>query len=475
MPDYNNLNYPGSSGYGILPGGGYGLLVTSPKQPVAPPDYPVYDITRGGLVSLKTKQPWTGPLPSGWSDPSRAGAVPTGPVQVPYQPPGTTINPNDPSQRYKPVNIDKSPDIAAGEQDLMKTFQDAASSSLKDFSSYLSNFKTDISGARAASAAATDIGPTVAQLQTGQAKYATGLSADQAALQDLLAKNAAAEQGIVTQVQNTLPQYDAAAQAVADQQFAAVQRNLAKYKMGTGTPGSVGTDEMRVLADAAARVYAPFEQAKIAEQQQILTGLALPVQQDITNRMTSALTQFNPQAQAAIWSSGRATTQDVQNLRQAVAGMSYQQALQFMQALGVPAGVQQAILSGQIGQLGQLSAIEQGAKYQGLQDILGVVPSQPVGYSVAQPGLPNYPPQYYPQAGAPGGSPLNVPATASPVSTPLPVSALPPGTNAWNNPALQSNLTNYLRSLPMGPNLPATGLNLPSYAGGAAEGTLVAG
>jgi hypothetical protein len=221
----------------------------------------------------------------------------------------------------------------------------------------------------------------------------------------LLANNATAEQGIVTQAQNLLPQYDAAARAVADQQMAAVTRNLNKYKMGTGTPGSSGTDEERVLADAAARVYAPFEQAKIDRAQQLLTGLALPVQQDITNRMTSALTQFNPQAQAAIWTSGRATEQDVQNLKQAVASMSYQQALQFMQALGVPVQVQQSILSGQLGQLGQLSTIESGAKYQGLQDILGIVPSQPVGYSMAQPEVPNYPPRYYPTAAAPAGSP----------------------------------------------------------------------
>lgn len=462
-----SLNYPGSSGYGVLPDLSYGTLTTTPVMPKPPADYPVFDITTGKLISLHTKQPWTGPMPYGWSDPG-GSATPAGGVQVPYAPVGTMINPNDPMARYKPVTIPKSPDIATGEADLMKTFKDAASSSLQDFSKYLKSFTSDLGAARTAGAAATDIAPTVNALQTGQAAYAGGLTADQKALQDLLASNATAERGIVAQDFATLPKYDAAAKAVADQQMALVGQNLNRYKMGTGTPSSIGSDEERILAGEAAKVYAPMELAKIQAEQGMITGLSLPVQQDITNRATSALTQFNPQVQAAIWSSGRATAQDVQNLKVAVAGMSYQQALQFMTALGVPVQVQQSILSGQIGQLGQLGQIESGANYQGLQDILGVYQAQPLGFNMGIPPIPNYPPRY--------ASPnMNTIPNLAPASTaPIDIGGgAVPATPAFNSPTYQNQLDRYLASLPI--YQPATGGNPASFAGGAAEGRLVAG
>lgn len=462
MPAYGTIdafNYPGSSGYSASGQS----LITAPTQPTGRVDYPVWNPTgTGTLVSVLTGKPWSGPVPAGYLDPrANSTANPSG-VQVPFAPPGTTINPNDPTQRYKPVSIPKNPDIASGEQNLMQSFKDAAASSLQDFSSYLKNFTSDLSGARTAGAAATNIAPTVNALQTGQAGYASGLNADQAKLDALLKGNATAEQGIVAQDFATLPQYDTAAQNVADQQMAAVEQQLSRYKMNSGTPTSVGSDEERLLASEAAKVYAPLELAKIQAQQNVLTGVALPVQQDITNRQTSALTQFDPAAQAAIWSSGRATAQDVQNLKQAVAGMSYAQAVQFMQAIGIPAQIQQSILSGQAGILGQLNTLESGSRYQGLQDVLGAFPSQPVGYNTGTPGIPNYEPRNPGVAGpslAPN-APVTVGAAASPTGS------------VYNNPSYSAALDQWLaQNAAQG----ATGLNPASYAGGSAEGTLVAG
>lgn len=482
MPNYDSLMSPGV----FTNPGGYGPTstaspATSPSLTADQIDYPVFNLTKGGLVSMKTGQPWMGAMPSGWSNPA-GGSTPTGGVQVPYAPAGTTINPNNPAQRYSPVTIPKNPDIVAGEQNLMKTFQDSAANSLQDFSAYLKNFTSDLSGSRAAGASALDITPTVNALQGGQAQYAAGLTADQNQLSSLLGSNAAAEQGVVQQVQNTLPQYDAAAKAVADQQMAAVNQQLSRYKMGTGTPSSGGSDEQRILADAAAKVYAPFEQAKIAEQQNILTGLALPVQQDITNRATAALTQFDPAAQAAIWSSGRATAQDVQSLKNAVATMSYQQAVQFMTALGVPAQVMQGILSGQIGQLGQLSQIEQGANYQGIQDRLGVYQSQPVGYSNATPGIPNYgvrSPTNSTNSLAPAATapitigPSGAPSTpfASPYGPPAGTTSglNPSGQPVYNAPGLPNYfglpITNQNPNQYLSPSYPAGDVSIPSYSG----------
>lgn len=415
MPDYPFLNYPGSSGFGPI-GTGFGRVYTAPPATDAgPPDYPVFDASTGKLISRKTGKQWMGAMPPGWVNPygSAASADSARGVQVPYAPPGTMINPNDPTQRYKPVDIVKSPDIAKGEEDLMKTFQDSASSALKDFGTYLSNFKNDLGAARTAAKAATDpatIAQDIATMRGDQAKYQTSLEGDVSQLAEINRANAAAEQGIVGQANAILPQYDAAAKAVADQQMDAVNRNFSRYKMGTGTPTSAGGDEARILAAEAARVYAPFEQAKIDRQLNLLTGLALPVQRDITNRATAAVTGFNPQAQGEIFRSGMATERDVQNLRDQVAGMSYQQALQFMQAAQIPVNIMQQILSGQIGQLGALSDIRDRSRYTGLQDVLGVYPSQPIGFSNRMPGLPNYPSRY-PNTGNtlnPGNAPLAV-------------------------------------------------------------------
>lgn len=362
-------------------------------------DYPLFDASTGKLISRKSGKPWAGALPPGWVNPygSAASAASAQGVQVPYAPPGTMINPNDPTQRYKPVDIIKSPDIASAQQELMKTFQDSASASLKDFNTYLSNFKNDLGAARAAGKAATDpatIASDIASMRGNQSRYEAALQGDMGALADINRENAAAQQGIVSQANAILPQYDSAAKAVADQQMQAVQRQLSRYKMGTGTPRSGGTDEERLLADAAARVYAPFEQGKIDRQLNLLTGLALPVQRDIANRATAAAAGFNPQAQGEIFRSGMATQRDVQNLRDTVANMSYQQALQFMQAAGIPAQIMQQILSGQISQLGALGQLEDQSRYRGLHDILGVYPSQPMGFSNRTPPLPNYPSRY---------------------------------------------------------------------------------
>lgn len=415
MPDYPFLNYPGSSGYGPI-GTGFGRVYTPPPTTDSgPADYPLFDASTGKLISRKTGKPWVGAMPPGWVNPygSAASAASAQGVQVPYAPPGTMINPNDPTQRYKPVDIVKSPDIAKGQEDLMKTFQDSAAASLKDFNTYLSNFKNDLTAARTAGKAATDpatIAQDIASMRGQQEQYASGLQGDVSQLSDINRASAAAEQGIVTQANAILPQYDAAAKAVADQQMQEVVRNLSRYKMGTGTPTSAGGDEARILAAEAAKVYAPFEQAKIDRQLNLLTGLALPVQRDITNRATYAASQFNPQAQGEIFRSGRATERDVQNLRDTVASMSYQQALQFMQAAGIPANIMQQILSGQISQLGALGQLEDQSRYRGLQDVLGVYPSQPMGFSNRTPPLPNYPSRYPGTSNTlnPGNAPLTV-------------------------------------------------------------------
>lgn len=415
-----SLSFPGSSGYSV-----YGGLMTGPTYPqVTTPARTDYAVQRpdGTYVSILTGQPFSGRDPHSGQN-IQGGKLVTGPpgtVQVPGS--ETFINPNDPSQRYKAVSVTKQPDVAAGQQDLMKSFTDAASSALKDFNQYLSTFKDASKTAFTKTAAATDIAPTVGALRTAQGGYAGSLTRNAADYAALDAANAAAERGIVSQAEATLPQYDLAAQAIGDRQLAALMRQQALYKMGSGTPRSLGGADSAILARAVADVNLPLQEQKIARQYDLLQNLSLPVQRDIANRETARIGSFNPATAAAIFSSGQGTEQMIQQLKQITAGMSWQNATQWMTSIGIPAQVQQQILSGQIGQLGQLSGLESMANYQGLQDVLGSYLSQPTAYSYGGPEYPGIPlrqPRYSTNTGAlptlgGGTAPLQVqPVTAS--------------------------------------------------------------
>jgi len=401
MPVYDpNLNFVGSSGYDV----NGNPLTTGPRypSPSTRADYGV-QMPDGTVVSVLTGKPWSGKEPR-TGQMYQGGKLMTGApgtVQVPGT--QTFINPNDPTQRYKPVSVTKQPDVAQGQQDLMKSFTDSASSALKDFSSYLSTFKDASKTAFGKTAAATDVAPTINNLRTLQSSYAGSLGRNAADYATLNAQNADAERGIVSQAQATLPQYDLAAQAIGDRQLAALMAQNARYKMGSGTPTSLGGADSAILARAVADVNLPLQEQKIARQYDLLQNLSLPVQRDIANRETVRIGQFNPAQVAAIFQSGQGTEQLVQQLKNAAAGMSWQNATQWMTSLGVPAAVQQQILSGQIGQLGQLSNIESLAHYQGLQDVLGVYPSQPTGFSYGGPEYPGVP-NRYPRFPATGGT-----------------------------------------------------------------------
>jgi len=414
-----SLNYPGSSGYDV----NGNLMTTGPRYPTSTrTDYAVLR-PDGTYVSVLTGQPYSGTDPhSGQKiQGGKLMAPASGTVQVPGS--DTFINPNDVAARYKPVSVVKQPDVAAGQQDLMKTFSDAASNALKDFNQYLSTFKDASKTAFDKTAAATDVGPTVDNLRRLQSSYAGTLGRNAQDYAALNASNAAAERGIVSDAQNILPQYDLAAQAIGDRQLAELVKQNARYKMGSGTPRSLGGADSAILARAVADVNLPLQEQKIGRQYDLLQNLALPVQRDIANRETARIAQFNPATASSIFSSGQGTEAMIQQLKQVTAGMSWQNATQWMTSLGIPAAVQQQILSGQIGQLGQLSGLESMSHYQGLQDLLGSYLSQPTGYSYGGPEYPGVPlrrPNYpgtstgtLPTAGG-GAAPIQVqPVTAT--------------------------------------------------------------
>lgn len=494
MPTYPTLpGPPGTYGY-TAQGSPVGPPNTYPNIPAPGSARTDYGVQRpdGVIVSVLTGLPYTGTDPHTGQQISGGKIVTGGPgtVQVPGT--NTFINPNNAAARYQPVSITKQPDVAAGQQDLMKTFSDNASSALKDFNSILAGFKAGTGTAFKAGETAANVTPTVNALEGAQTAYAGSLTGTQKQYADLLQQNAAAETGIVKQAQDILPQYDLAAQNVADRQLAALLRQNALYKMGSGTPTSLGGADTALLTRAVADVQLPTQLDKIQRQYSLLQNLALPVQQDITNRGTTFYGQFNPAIANAIYGSAQNTAQQVQALKQIASTFGYQNAIQYMQSIGVPVAIQQQVLSGQIGQLGQLSNLESLSNYQGLQDILGSYLSQPVGFGGGGPQYPNVPlrrPVYPPTttgtlpAGTGGGAPVAVGPTSTGSTGPAYPGGFPPAyinyaQGASNSGQVPLDYQDWASGLYGGGGGVATGVTQSTpnaYLGGAAEGTLVAG
>lgn len=361
-------------------------------------DVPAWNAMNGMYINSRTKQPWTGKLNNGMY--VRAGR----PAQDPSTVAQPAINPNDVNQRYKAVSVPKQPEVAGAASDLLTTFKKQADASLQDFSKYLSDFKANLGTAQGAAKQAENITPTAIALAKQQQDYAGSLDRSAQDLAALNARTATAETGAVTEAKDLLPSYDAAANAIADRQMQGVYQNLSRYKMGTGTPTSAGSDESRILAQAASDVALPLEREKINRRYDIISGLELPVTRDIASRETSRIAQFDPLVAGQIFNSGQATVKDIENLRQQVRNMSYEDAVRFMQAAQIPVAIQQQILQGQISNLGQISGIESQANYQGLQDVLGANLTPAQYYSQANPEFPNLS-RYSPGGGPAGLSP----------------------------------------------------------------------
>ena len=408
MPSYVNLVSPGAVGgsrYGTWAsqsGGSIGgdistasglpynsgmMELDRPGGYWTNPDYLTYrDNALQQKVARRTGQAIADPT-GRYSNPVNSG------VQVPYS--NDYINPNDPNQRYQPVDIVKAPDIASAQTSLLDTFKKSASDSLAGFNDYLKTFKDALSTAFNKSGQATDPTGTINSLQSEQQRYSEGLDQNAADYQALNQDAAARERAIVQESRGLLPQFDEAQNRAEALQRDILQGQVSRYKAGSGTPMSLGSAEERQLVEGARKIAVPIELAKINQRYNVLSDYALPVERDIAGRETQRIGVYTPAQLASQFQSGTATTQAIQQLRQTTSSMAMEDAIRYMQAIGVPAQVQQSILSGQIGQLSQLGSLEDATRYRGLQDRLGAFPTAPQTYSVSTPGY-SAPPRYTP-------------------------------------------------------------------------------
>lgn len=400
----NAGQYPGSSGYwatdpssgphgqqhnGLYPGDLGRLEAGLPSSPqaqrTAAMSDPIWDSINAIYINPITKQPFTGKMKNGmyvqngrsmgYQDPASFGAA--------------NINPNDPNARYKAVEIPKAPDISSATKDLVQQFKDTAEQSLKGFDDHLKEFTSGVADANKASKSAIQsVAGTAQTLADQQANYAKSLSSSSADYKTLNSGTAAKEAASVQEAKDLLPQYDSAGQAIADRQLQEVAKNLSRYKVGTGTPMSAGSDESRILAQAASDVMLPLKQAQINQRYNIISGLELPTTQDVANRETNRIAQFDPMVAGQIYNSGAATTQQIQALKEHVAGMSFDNAERTLKDMGIPSQVINTILAGNISNLSGLAGLEDQSTYRGLQDRLGANLTQPVYYDQGNPPYP---------------------------------------------------------------------------------------
>lgn len=399
-----NLNYVGSSGYGVLPSGRYGQMTTPAPPQILNPNTqtgPDYGVWRGGrVVSILTGNPWEGIEPR-TGNYYRGGQQTAEAANIPYGS-NTPINPNDVAARYKPVEVIKSPNVAAGAEDLYKTFTTNANNALKGFDEHLTDYTATNQAALKQANAATDIGPTVAGLTAAQRRYADQLNTNTVNYGNLNADAAARERAIIASEQQGLGQFNTVSNESRDlaNQYAAGTVNrfgMTNYGGGGSAPG-LSSDLINMSLQKSYEASLPYELAKVNKQYDVW-GHALNTEGRIAEREGQRIGSYNPMAYGAEYGSATDLAKTIQQLKAQTAGLSFDAASRYLASLGVPDQIRQQILQGQIGALGGIGQLEEQSRYRSLQDILGARLDQPQYFSQATGPLPG--PRERPPSNAP--------------------------------------------------------------------------
>lgn len=306
---------------------------------------------------------------------------------------------NDPTSRYQAVGISKDPGVLNKTNSLISSFQ--PTQGISNFSDLLDSARTGQAGATAGYASqrnAADLQPltnTLNSLNTGYADTTSGLNTNYS---DLLGGTAANENSILGTATNNLTQYDKAVTDVGNLAQNALGAQVSRYKLGSGTPMSLGGGEEAMLINGTNAIQVPLALDKIKAQQDLLLGTALPLATAQGNRQVQQLTGFTAPLARENYQNASSTATMLQNLAIQTAGMSVQQAAQYMQTMGIPDTQIQQVLAGNqslqggdISNLSGLNTLYGNTQYQGLQDKFGANLSQPTATTFSPGGAGAYP------------------------------------------------------------------------------------
>lgn len=356
----------------------------------------VYDPLKKMYVNSVSGLPWTGPLGNTGNFANKGIWTNSNPTAAT----GASTTPVD--QRYGAMQVVKNPTLAAGTADLFKSFKEGADA--LDFNSLLNEARSASGTLKTAyqnEQGATNVDDYAAKqraldaqaaAQTGQyADTARGIGAEYKASDEDYARKLA---GITQKAYDTLPEYDAAIDAIGNKQIGSIQSRIDRNKIAGGNMG-LSSGELRATARGVADVSLPLAREKIQRRYDILSGFERPAATEVATRAAQRLSNFESPQERDIYmrtyqdvQQQKQTEQQVQSLRQAVAGMNRQSAEAYLRSLALPAQLIQSVLSAQTSQLGQIGALDDQAYYRGLEYLPGVQPSQPTGYSVSNPPFP---------------------------------------------------------------------------------------
>ncbi len=311
---------------------------------------------------------------------------------------------NSPSS-YTSLTIPKSPAIAGATSGLLGQFGNNLSLQNNNFSDFLSaannatnaattGFNNDINNAYNLQ----PLGNTLNTLNTNYAGNAGALNNSfnneantlNTDYSNTVSNLGNQENAAVSQAYGMLPAYNQAEQNIGTLEGNNLNSMISKYAAASGTPTGLGSNEEQTLAKGLADINVPLQEAQIGQNYNILENLQVPLEQQQAQAqigqlqnfsMPLAQTQYNQGMNTLNTEYGQqyGTASQLQNLAIQIAGKPISEAVQYMQAMGVPAQVQQAILSGNVSNLAGLSGLWQGANYQGLQNNLGNNVASPTG------------------------------------------------------------------------------------------------
>lgn len=395
-------NYPGSSGYW-----GFPAASRYPYSQQGPNEYGLYpgDAAKANLARLAGVQ-----APAGLAGFSRNGGRVAPGLSASIASNTNTQTGNGAESLYNPIQVLKSPTVAAGVKSLADKFA-AGTGDIPGFDELMAGLK----GAGGTLKNAFDREQRSFDL-SGFAAGQRGADANASALtgnfastaRDIGSRYTQSDEDyarklddIVKRAYGGLEDYDKAANAIGDEQTKQLMGNIARYKIGGGNLG-LGSDELRKIARGVGDIRLPLEREKIAQRYNILTGVELPSDREVATRNAARLAGFELPMEQSLYGAqqgdilrAKGTEQQLKQLEMSVAGMSRASAESYLRSLALPAEVIQSVLSrhnqtlaGQISNLSGIGALEDQAYYRGLNYTPGASLSQPAYYTTVNPQYP---------------------------------------------------------------------------------------
>lgn len=257
----------------------------------------------------------------------------------------------------------KNQAIADAGQHLLNKSQELADQTSKSFDQYLAESNTTNAGIKTQVAQDTSTlnalpSQTSAALNAINQNYANTIGNISNTYAGINANNAATVQGDIAQLGTIDSNYATAAQKVADNALSYAGQQIAKYQGGSGTPTSNSGDLTQRYIQASENVNLPVQAQIYANNRSDLQNYITPLQQQLYGQNVAQAVGYDTTRANQIASMQTGSAEQIAALTQAVAGRSVNEALQYMQSIGIPLQVAQSVLSGATNQLGQLSNID---------------------------------------------------------------------------------------------------------------------